>query len=332
MFGFLYKALAAAALAAFVGLYQKNRNAVCKSKRRLDGRTALVTGGTDGIGLQIAVDFASRGARVLVCSPFRKEGADALKVIIKESGNKNVEFKHLNLASLESVRLFASDVTKSESRLDILVNNAGIVTKGSSRTKDGLNFLMQVNYFGHYLLTILLLPLLIKTGRVSEPSRIVNTGSMLHHVGYIDVRNLNGPTAFWRLSQIYGSSKLALITFTFELARRLKGSDVVVNAVDPGVVGTNLLYGIGLVFGAIMKVCIGIMYKTPWEGAQTAIYAAVDDDAGKVSGGYFSNCGITAANQRAYDGKTGIALWEESARLVNLSEEELKQCLKGVQV
>ncbi|CAH2074954.1 unnamed protein product, partial [Iphiclides podalirius] len=286
----LYLVAAVVAIAVLISFYQKNTNSVCKSKRRLDGITALVTGGTDGMGLQIAIEFAKRGARVIVACPFPKEGAEALKIIVEESGNKNVEFKHLDLACLKSV-----------------------------------------NYFGQFLLTILLLPLLMKTGTQQEPSRIVNTGSILHHVGHIDVHNLNGISATnkWLLAQVYANSKIALLSFNFELARRLRATNVVVNAVDPGLVGTNIYYGVNSLVGIVAKFCFRNMYKTPLEGAQTAIHVALDEGAGKLSGGYFSNCNVNVANRRAYDEETAQLLWTESARLVSLTDDEIKHFMNG---
>ncbi|CAH2074957.1 unnamed protein product, partial [Iphiclides podalirius] len=324
---FVILAVAAIVIAAiFIRLYEKNKNAFCKSQKRLNGKTALVTGGTDGMGLQIAIEFAKRGARVIVACPFPKEGAEALKIIVEESGNKNVEFKHLDLACLKSVRQFTSDILKNESRLDILINNAGTAARGECKTEDGMNYVMQVNYFGQFLLTILLLPLLMKTGTQQEPSRIVNTGSILHHVGHIDVHNLNGISATnnWLLVQVYANSKIALLSFNFELARRLRATNVVVNAVDPGAVGTNIFFGINSLVGTVVKFCFQSMYKTPWEGAQTAIHVALDDGAGKLSGGYFANCNPTAASGRAYDEVSARLLWEESSKLVGLTEEEFR--------
>ncbi|CAH2074956.1 unnamed protein product, partial [Iphiclides podalirius] len=327
----LYVVTAVVAIAVLISFYQKHTNSVCKSKRRLDGRTALVTGGTDGMGLQIAIEFAKRGARVIVACPFPKEGAEALKIIVEESGNKNVEFKHLDLACLKSVRQFTSDILKNESRLDILINNAGTAARGQYKTEDGMNYVMQVNYFGQFLLTILLLPLLMKTGTQQEPSRIVNTGSILHHIGQIDIHNLNGISATnnWLLVQVYANSKIALLSFNFELARRLRATNVVVNAVDPGAVGTNIFYGVNSLVGIVAKFCFRNMYKTPLEGAQTAIHVALDEGAGKLSGGYFSNCNVNVANRRAYDEETALLLWKESARLVSLTDDEIKDFMNG---
>ncbi|XP_037299108.1 retinol dehydrogenase 13-like [Manduca sexta] len=305
-----------------VGLYQKNTNLMCKSKKRFDGKTVLVTGGTTGMGLEIAADFAHRGAKVIVACPFQDEGEHGKKLIIRSSGNENVIFKLLDLSSLKSVREFAADILATEERLDILINNAGVGTAKDCLTKDGLNFIMQVNYFGTFLLTMLLLPLLKKTGEPSEPSRIVNTSSVLHKIGKVDIENLN-KTNYWYKIQLYGNSKLCLVLFCVELARRLKGSYVIVNVVDPGAVGTQIFKSTGPSFGSFLTFIFGVLFKHPWEGAQTALYAATSTRAGKVSGKYFMNCKLGRASSTALDVKLAKDLWDESLKLVKISDEQL---------
>ncbi|CAK1603776.1 unnamed protein product [Parnassius mnemosyne] len=328
MFAILCVVVMTVVLAVMVGLYQKNTNAMCKSKKRLDGKTAIITGGTTGMGLRIAIDFADRGAKVIVACPYPEEGASAIKTVSDKTGSEKVIYKYLDLASLESVRSFAADIMNTEDRLDILVNNAGVGVIGDFLTKDGLHIIMQVNYFGHFLLTLLLLPLLKKTGRPLEPSRIVNTSSIFHNVGKIDFKNLN-TTNYWYKFQIYAHSKLALVLFARELTCRLRGSRdtyVVINSVDPGAVGTNIFYSLDSIRGAIIKFLFYNMFKTPWEGAQTAIHVVMDKKAGEVSGEFFKNCKRATAHWNAYNEKVAKQLWEESVRLVKMSDEELNRC------
>ncbi|KAI8428438.1 hypothetical protein MSG28_007250 [Choristoneura fumiferana] len=310
-----------------IRLYQKSTNAVCSSKKRLDGRTAIVTGGTAGMGLEIAKEFAHIGARVIIACPFKQEGSDALKTIIEETGNKNISFKLLDLSSLKSVREFAGDILTTEERLDLLINNAGTSAPKDFQTKDGMNFLMQVNYYGHFLLTILLLPLLKKTGQPSEPSRIINTSSIVHWLGRIDVENMNKSGYYWIPSYQYCNSKICVIAFSRELTTRLKGAHVVVNSVDPGAVGTGIFAPFGL-WGSLMTNLCYFAYKTPWEGAQTALHVALDEKAGEVSGYLFKNCKISRASPLAYWEKRTAKLWEESVRLVQLIDKELEISFK----
>ncbi|XP_047020043.1 retinol dehydrogenase 13-like [Helicoverpa zea] len=311
-----------------VGLYQKNTNLVCKSKKRYDGKTVLVTGGTAGMGLEIAADFAHRGARVIVACPYEDEGLHGKKLIIKSSGNHNVVFKLLDLSSLQSIRNFVADILKTEDRLDILMNNAGVGVPGDFLTKDGMNFIMQVNYFGTFLLTMLLLPLLKKTGTPSEPSRIVNTSSVLHKFGKIDFENWN-KTGHWAKIRIYGNSKLCLALFTRELAKRMKSPNVIVNVVDPGAVGTKIYNSSRIAWASFVSFIFLILFKHPWEGAQTALYAATSNRAGQFKGEYFKNCSRVRAGELVYDEKLATRVWEESVRLVKLSDDELNQCFSS---
>ncbi|XP_047020279.1 dehydrogenase/reductase SDR family member 13-like [Helicoverpa zea] len=330
MYGALLIVAIIVIIALSVSVYQKTTNAICLSRRRLEGKTVIVTGGTAGMGLVIATDLAHRGARTIIACPFEEEGTNARKQIIQETGNQNVVFKLLDLASLQSVRGFASDILKTEDRLDILLNNAGVGIPGDFLTKDGMNFIMQVNYYGTFLLTLLLLPLLKKTGKPGEASRIITTASFLHMVGFVDVNNIYKANHYWSKIHIYGNSKICLVLFANELTKRLKGSNVVINNVDPGAVGTRIFDSTNIVFAPILRLLCLMFYKNPWQGAQTALHAALDTKAGEVSGQYFKNCEINRAVSRAYCDKIAKALWEESVRLVKLTDEEVEQCFKSL--
>ncbi|XP_063621059.1 retinol dehydrogenase 13-like [Cydia splendana] len=321
--------LALAALAIFATLYLLRMyytatNRECRSLKTLKGKTAIVTGGTTGMGLEIATDFARRGARVIIACPFPQEGIDAQR-IIEEKTRKKVVFKLLDLGSLESVRSFAADILKNEDRLDLLINNAGVGIPKNFETKDRLNFIMQVNYYGHFLLTILLLPLLKKTGTAAEPARVVNTSSILHYFGRVD---LSDSDINWLSFFSYCNSKFSLILFSRELTRRIKGSHVVVHSVDPGTVGTGIYNCTGKILGAICRYLLIFCSKTPKVGAQTALHVALDDEIGQTNGGYFVNCRPARAIPWAYKDKNARILWEESITLVKLTDDEVEQSFK----
>ncbi|CAH0728038.1 unnamed protein product, partial [Brenthis ino] len=314
-------------VALITGSYQKLTNAICKSKKRLHGKTVIVTGGTSGMGLRIAVDLAQRGARVIIACPFSNEGKKALKVIKEETKSDNVVFELLDLSSIESVQKFAAKINEREERLDILVNNAGVGVVSEFITDDGMSFTMQVNYFGTVLLTLLLLSLLKKSGTPSEFARIINTSSASHNIGIININKLNDIKHYYSF-QLYSNSKLCLVLFSNELVKKLRGSNVVVNCVDPGAVGTGIFYCIGTISGYTVSTLISMIFKTPWEGAQTALHVALDKRAGNVTGGFFKNCKQTRARRLAYNEKIATELWEETMRLLKLSDKEVEQCLK----
>ncbi|XP_046960535.1 retinol dehydrogenase 12-like [Vanessa cardui] len=314
-------------VALIVGLYEKSTNAICTSKKRLDGKTAIVTGGTTGMGLQIATDLADRGARVIIACPFKNEGVDALKYITDNTSNTDVVFKILDLSSIASIREFAKDIINNEKRLDILMNNAGVGAVSEFITDDGMSFIMQVNYFGQFLLTLLLLPLLNKTGTTTDPARIVNTSSVLHNLGFINMNKIND-IRYWFPVQFYANSKLCLVLFAHELTKRLKRNNVVVNCVDPGMVGTGIFRCVGNILGGVVTVIGFVLFKTPWLGAQTALHVALDKKAGELSGQFFKNCKLTRAKRSAYNDKVAVQLWNTSASLVGLSSEEIEKCFQ----
>ncbi|XP_063839349.1 retinol dehydrogenase 13-like [Ostrinia nubilalis] len=307
-----------------VGLYQKNTNLMCKSKKSLFGRTAIVTGGTTGMGLEIAADFAHRGAKVIIACPFKDEGLHAKKLIERSSGSDKIIFKLLDLSSFTSIRRFVADILETEDRLDLLINNAGVGVPDDFLTADGLPFIIQVNYFGTFLLTVLLLPLLKKTGAPSEPSRIVNTASILHKFGKVDFEKWHKIDNNYSKMRKYGTSKLALVMFTRELSVRLKDSNVIVNVVDPGAVGTAIFKSSGRNWGTFFAFMIGILFKHPWEGAQTALYVSLSSTVGKMSGKYFKNLKVALPAAAANNEEVSKRLWDETVNLVKLKDEELR--------
>ena len=185
------------------------------------GKTAIVTGANTGIGKETALDFAKRGARVILACRDEEKAKDAARDIITETESDKVVIRIVDLASFESVRAFAKLINETEERLDILVNNAGL--DGSYRvTKDGYELIFQVNYISHFLLTLLLMEKLKK----SAPSRIVNVSSLMHETRYADLQ-LDDFTLskekFVKIKSRYAQSKLAQVVFTRELSKRLEG-------------------------------------------------------------------------------------------------------------
>ena len=216
-------------------MYRFANLAAYGSQARLDGKTVIITGANSGIGLETAVDLAKRNARVILACRSVERGEKAAVEVRKRSGNDNVMFRQLDLASLDSVRKFVDKVLKEEPRIDILINNAGVLYLSRTLTQDGFEMQFGVNHLGHFLLTNLLLD------RIKEaPSaRIVNVSSVAHAFGKIDFDNLNCEKAFSRWGA-YGTSKLANILFTRSLAKRLKGTNVTVNSLHPGTITTEL--------------------------------------------------------------------------------------------
>ena len=291
---------------------------VCTSQARLDGKTAIITGSNTGIGKETALDLARRGARVIMaCRNLEKANA-ALKEIVEKSGNDNIVVKHLDLASLKSVREFADDINRNEDRLDILTNNAGIFgLQTLTKTEDGLEMTMAVNHFGHFLLTNLLLELLKK----SAPSRVVIVSAMGHWLATKTglLENMRVAKYSYSFLNVYQESKLANILFARELARRLQGMNVTANSLHPGVIATEIARNLPTWIQVISAPIWPYFSKTPEQGAQTTIHLAVSEELEATSGLYFSNCQESPASETAQDDETAMKIWELSAKLVGLA-------------
>lgn len=295
-------------------LYCKLTCGINKCSRHLVGKVAIITGGNTGIGYETAKDLADRGAKVIIGCRSVEKGTAARDKIIKETENKDVHFKQLDLASFKSVRAFAEDVLKTEKRLDILVNNAGMFGSGHIKTEDGLLLDMQTNHFGPFLLTSLLLPLL----QSSAPSRIVNVSSMAHLFGELDLDNLNFENCKYDANKVYSATKLCNVLMTVELANRLKGTGVTTNSLHPGGVNTDILPRIPL-FKYALPLFKPIL-KSAWEGAQTTIHLAVSPEVNNVSGKYFADCREKSTGKAAQNADTAKKLWKISEKLVGIEK------------
>ncbi|XP_050297543.1 uncharacterized protein LOC126736916 [Anthonomus grandis grandis] len=301
-----------------VKLFIKLTTGWCRSNVCLVGKTAVITGANTGIGYETAADFAKRGARVILACRNESKGQDAVDRIVKSTNNPNVVFKPLDLSSFKSIREFAKDINATEERLDILVNNAGAGGYAKEKSVDGLLLLMQTNYFGHFLLTNLLLDILKKTGN----SRIVNVSSIgARSVKDLDVNNLNAyPEHESRLPNImvYARSKLCNILFTIELAKRLRGTSVTTYSLHPGAVFTDIFNKMPAITRVPVTQIINWFFKSAIEGAQTSIYCSVAKGIESLSGEHFADCAFVTRYKSAQDPELPKKLWQVSEELVNL--------------
>lgn len=194
----------------------------------------FLLGSNTGIGFATSIELAKRGAKLYMACRNEEKGLSAVNDVKNMSGNNNVHFIALDLASMDSIRECSKKFHEIESRLDILINNAGLLSP-LGRTNDGFELNMGVNHLGHFLLTNLLLDLL----KLSVPSRIVVVSSALHKIGSIDRKDFNSNEHFVGSWRAYGNSKLANLLFMRYLSKSLEGTGVSCNALCPGAVNTE---------------------------------------------------------------------------------------------
>lgn len=284
----------------------------------LRGRTAVVTGANSGIGKMTALELARRGARVVLACRSRERGEAAAFDLRQESGNNEVIFMALDLASLASVRAFATAFLSSEPRLDILIHNAGISSCG--RTREPFNLLLRVNHISPFLLTHLLLPRL----KTCAPSRVVVVSSAAHRRGHLDFTRLDCPVVGWQQElRAYADSKLANVLFARELATHLEGTGVTCYAAHPGPVNSELfLRHVPGWLRPLLRPLAWLVLRTPGGGAQTPLYCALQEGIEPLSGRYFANCHVEEVPPASRDDRVAHRLWVASKKLAGLGPME----------
>jgi NAD(P)-dependent dehydrogenase (short-subunit alcohol dehydrogenase family) len=280
----------------------------------MQGKVVVITGSNDGIGKETAVGVAAQGATtVLACRNQNKADA-AAREIIRRTGNDDVQVVALDLADLASVSRAAADVLSRWHRLDVLVNNAGGIWTQRRETVQGFEQTFGVNHLGHFLLTGLLLARITQ----SAPSRIINLTSVGHHAAWRGMRfdDLQSEKRYATMDA-YGRSKLANILFTRELAARVAGTGVTVNAVHPGPVRSG--FGMDGDMGGLMG--LGNRLVRPFEispsaGARTAVYLATSPEVEGVTGRYWVRRKPGHMSRQAQSNAQAQRLWSASERLL----------------
>ncbi len=243
----------------------------------LIGKTCLVTGSTSGHGLAVAEALHSMGADIVLHGPTR-ESCEAVRGRFA-NGTAAIA---CDFSSRKDVERGAREFLSWDRPLHILVNNAGMVNRYLRLTVDGIEETFAVNYLAMFQFTLLVLPRMI----ASAPARIVNVGSDGHMIATLDPDDIDGSRQRYSFAKAYGRSKLGVAYFTQELARRLDGTGVTVNAVDPGPMATNIAKKPGFV-PRLADAIIQRTFPTPARAARTAIYVATSPDLWGASGKYF---------------------------------------------
>lgn len=283
-------------------------------------RIAVVTGGTSGIGKEIARGLVRAGFLVAIVCRNEMRGAATVRELTRDVPGARVETFIADLSVQLDVRRVAASLVERFERLDVLVDNAGAHLLRAKVSADGYDRMIATNHLGPFLLTNLLLGLLEK----GAPSRVVVVASEAHRQSDgLDVERFAEPGSYGPAGslRVYGRSKLLNILFARELARRMEGSGVTVNAMCPGLVATGLARDIrgSERIGALLSRTP--LLRTPAQGAKMALRLALDEEFEGRTGGFHSStpgAGMLPAAGALKDPEIGRAVWERSARLVGL--------------
>jgi NAD(P)-dependent dehydrogenase (short-subunit alcohol dehydrogenase family) len=277
----------------------------------MNGKICLVTGATNGIGKATALALAQMGATVVIVGRNPAKCAAVVIEIQQISGNDAVEALVADLSIMAEVRQVADQFKAKYPKLHVLVNNAGAAFAQRQFTCEGFEKTFALNHLNYFLLTNLLLDTL----KASAPARIVNVSSDSHkgaHLDFDDLQSEKGSFVF----NAYGRSKLAVVMFSYELARRLAGTGVTANVLHPGLVRTGFASNLGAVPSAAIGFFMHFVGVTPAQGAQTSVYLATSPAVENVTGKYWEKCKATPSGRAAYDEAAWARLWEVSDKMV----------------
>lgn len=269
----------------------------------MKNKTVLVTGSTDGIGMQTALELAKLGAQVLIHARNEKRGLPILEKIKEESLNDNIQLYTADFSSLAEVKSMADKIKADHKKLDVLINNAGILLKKYQRSVDGFEYSFMVNHLAPFALTLQLLPLI----QESDQGRILNVSSIAHtNSPLLGLERIHQEETFGGY-QTYALTKLCNVLFTYELARKLKNTNITVNAMHPGTIGTKLLMAGFNMGGASLEF-----------GAQTPVYLATEAELSEVSAKYFTNKQEVPSSAYSYREDIREMLWDYSEETTNI--------------
>jgi retinol dehydrogenase 14 len=277
------------------------------------GKNILITGATNGIGLEATVELSRRGARVVMVGRDPQRTEAAVADVKARSGSAEVSHLLCDFSSQADIRRLAEDVKARLDRLDVLVNNAGAVNKKRGVTVDGIETTFAVNHLGYFLLTNLLLDLLAR----SAPARIVTVASAAHRQGTLDFSDL-GYERGYAIMRAYSRSKLANVLFAAELARRLDGAGVTSNSLHPGTVATNIWSGAPAWAKPLIQLFFRPFFLSVKEGAATIVQLAASPELEGVTGKYFEKGKTVTPAPLARDEALAKQLWKVSAEMVEL--------------
>ena len=286
----------------------------------MEKKIALVTGANSGMGMASARMLARKGYFVLMLVRSEKRGSEAFKMLNEEQPGC-FQLILCDLSDLKSIRKAASFIGETYAKIDVMVNNAGVITTQRELTKEGLEMQFGVNHVGHFLLTMLLLQ------KLQKGSRIIQVASGAHKWGDIHFEDLSLEKSF-RPFKAYGQSKLANVLFAKELSKKLAPYGITVNSCHPGAVATNMGVNRETGFGRGITKLLKPFFRSPEEGASTAVYLATDPSVEGITGEYLYNGKPGKVSRKARDEELSQKLFQWTEDFTGVYFKEIEEKLK----
>jgi len=279
----------------------------------MNGKTIVITGGNAGIGKATAMALAKKGAEIIITSRSEDKAKAAVEEIKTASGNENVSYVLVDLSSLRSVREATEKLKVKCPKIDVLINNAGCYLSDLQLSVDGFEMQFATNHLGHFLLTNLLMANI----KAADKARVVNLSSIAHkYTRELDLDDINYEKAEYGGWNAYSRSKFCNILFTKELARRLDGTGITVNAVHPGGVRTTIAEKNTNWFTKLGWIVMKPFMITVEKGAATSIHLASSPKVEGITGHYWSQSKQVWSNRQSQDPELAKQLWKKSEELV----------------
>lgn len=277
-------------------------------------KICVVTGANSGIGFETAKSLCSKGATVILVCRSQEKAEKAVAAIKKEVPEAKTDYALADLASQKQVHQLAENIRSRFDKIDVLVNNAGSWFSDFQLTEDGIERQWAINHLSPFLLTHLLLPVLKKS---SDP-RVINVSSDSHFHGKIHFQDVN-LTGNYHGLRAYAQSKLANVLFTFEFERRKGNLPISVNAVQPGLVKTDIGLKHTVSFHGLMWKLRRLTGTTPEKGAATSVFLASSEELKGISGKYWDRCKAKPASTIANDKQVAEKLWDLSLEMCGIN-------------
>lgn len=284
------------------------------NKNWIKDKIVIVTGSNSGIGKKTARELNRMGAKVVMMCRNEQRAKEARDEIIEDTGNDDIDIILCDLMNLDSIRSAAAEFKKKYDKLHVLINNAGMIFFKKEFTSDGYEKTWGLNHLGPFCLTNELLDVI----KATTPSRIINLSSHGHNfASKAPLEDMNYKNKKYKHIKAYGDSKLMNIWFTQELAERLEGTRITVNAVHPGGIRTGFgknknnpwWYRLGYAIA-------GPFLKSVAKGAATSIHLATSQEGGEITGKYWAKCKEKKSSDLSHNEISRKKLWEISEKLM----------------